>query len=45
MQELRTVKTHEHNILDKMCVFDKHQCHMDAKFGVFVEGGYFNLHT
>ena len=29
-------RKHEHNLLDQRSVIDRHQCHMAAKFGVFV---------
>ena len=45
MQELRTVKTYKHNMLDKMSVFDRHRCHMADKFSVFVEGYHCTLPT
>ena len=36
-QELGTAKTYEHNLLDEKSVVDRHQCHMAAKFCVFVD--------
>ena len=36
-QELSIAKTYEHNLLDEMPVVDRHQCHMAAKFGMFVD--------
>ena len=32
-----SAKTYEHNLLDKKSVTYRHWCHMDAKFGVFVD--------
>ena len=32
-QELRTVKTYEHNRLDETSIVDRHRCHMAAKLG------------
>ena len=43
--ELSTAKTYEHNRLNEMSVFDKHQCHMAVKFGVFVHGDHSKLPT
>ena len=34
-----TAKTNEHNMLDETSVVDGHQCHIAAKFGVFVDEG------
>ena len=36
-QQLGTAKTYEHNLLDEKSVVDRHQCHMAAKFDVFVD--------
>ena len=36
-QELGTAKTYEHDLLDEKYVVDRHQCHMAAKFAVFVD--------
>ena len=35
-QELGTAKTYEHYLLDERSIVDRHQCHMAAKFGVFL---------
>ena len=37
-QELSTAKPYEHNLPDERYVVDRHQCHMAAKFG-----GYLNI--
>ena len=44
-QEIGTAKTYEHSFLDKNSVIDKHQCHMVAKFGVFVDEDHSKLPT
>ena len=44
-QELGTAKTYEHYLLDKQSIVDRHQCHTDAKFGVFVDEDHSKLPT
>ena len=36
-QELSTAITYEHNKLDDTSIFDRHRCHMTAKFNLFVD--------
>ena len=40
-----TAKTYEHNMLDETSVPDGHQCHIAAKFDVFVDEGHSKLPT
>ena len=42
-QELSTAKTYGHNLLDERFVVD--QCHMAAKFGVYVDEDHSKLPT
>ena len=44
-KEFSTANTYEHNFLDEMYVVERHQCHMAAKFGVFVDGDQSRLFT
>ena len=44
-QEHGSAKTCEHNLLDGRYVADRHRCHMDAKFGVFVDENHDRLYT
>ena len=44
-QELSTSKAYEHNRLDKTSIFDRHRCHMAAKFGLFVDEDHSKLPT
>ena len=44
-QELSTAKTYEHNRLDETPIVDGHQCHMVAKFGLFVDEDHSKLPT
>ena len=44
-QELSTAKTYEHNRLDETSIVDRHQCHMAAKFGLFVDEDHSKLPT
>ena len=37
MHELSNSNTYEHNLLGARYVVYRHQCHMAAKFGVFVD--------
>ena len=36
-QYLSTAKANEHNRLDETSIVDRHRCHMEAKFGLFVD--------
>ena len=42
-QELSMAKAYEQNLLDEKSVVDRHQCHMTAKFDVFVYEDYSKL--
>ena len=44
-QEFGTAKTFDHNLPDKKYVVERHQCHMAAKFGVFVDEDHSKLPT
>ena len=44
-QELSTAKPYEHNRLDETSIVDRHQCHMAAKFGLFVDEDHSKLPT
>ena len=44
-QELGSAKTYRHNVLDGRSVIDRHQCHMTANFGVFVNENHGKLPT
>ena len=43
--ELSTAKSYEHNMLDETSIVDRHQCHMAAKFGLFVDEDHSKLPT
>ena len=43
--ELSTAKTCQHKRFDETSVVDRHQCHMAAEFGVFVDEDHSKLHT
>ena len=38
-------KTYKHNRLDETSIVDRHQCHMAAKFGLFVDEDHSKLPT
>ena len=44
-QELSTAKTYEHSRLDETSIFDRHRCHMAAKFELFVDEDHSKLPT
>ena len=44
-QELSTVKTYEHRLLDERYFVDRHRCYMAAKLGVFVDEDHSKLPT
>ena len=44
-QELISDKTYVCSLLDERFVNDRHQCHMNAKFGVFVDEDHGKLRT
>ena len=41
----KTSKTYEHNRLDETSIVDRHQCHMAAKFDLFVDEDHSKLPT
>ena len=44
-QERRTAKTYEHNRIDETSIVDRHRCHMEAKFELFVDEDHSQLPT
>ena len=44
-QDLSTAKTYENNLLDVRYIYDRHRCHMAAKFGVFPDEDHSELPT
>ena len=44
-QELSSDETYENNLLEERSVDDRHQCHMNAKYVVFVDENHGKLHT
>ena len=42
-QELSPAYTCKHTLLDEISVIDRHQCHMAATFGLFVDDDHSNL--
>ena len=44
-QERSTAKTYEHNRIDETPIVDRHRCHMEAKFRLFVDEDHSKLPT
>ena len=44
-QEISSDESYEYNLLEEKYVNDRHRCHMNARFGVFVDENHGKLHT